>query len=96
MRAGVVEVVVHADDDVQRRAVLHRSGDDDLLHAPLQVRRERRAGAEPPGALEHDLDAESVPVDGSGVCGIGPAERAAVDDQALAVALHRDRPAPVH
>ena len=92
----VVAVVVDADDDVQRAVVLDGRGDDDLAHAALEVRLERLGRAEPPGALEHDVDAGRVPghVARSRLAGL--AQRGAVDGEVVPLGAHVAVPAPVH
>ncbi len=71
----VVEVVVDADDHVQR-PLLHRCGDDDLAHALAEIGLERLRRAEPARALEHDLDAELAPRHIPGLGGAAVAKRA--------------------
>ena len=62
-RVGLVELVVDADDDVQRAVVLDRRRDDDALHAALEVAVELLGLQELAGAFEDDVAAEIAPGD---------------------------------
>jgi hypothetical protein len=52
----VVDVVVDAEDDIGRVAVLDRGADHDLLHAGREIGRERRLRLEDAGAVDHHVD----------------------------------------
>jgi hypothetical protein len=57
---GLVEMIVDPHDHVQG-PVLHRSRDDDLPDAAVQVGGEHPARLEPAGALHHHVDPELAP-----------------------------------
>ena len=58
---GIVETVVDADDDVERRVVLDRRRDDDPLHAAVEIALKLVGLQELAGAFEHDVAAEIAP-----------------------------------
>ena len=60
-RVGIVELVVDADDDVERGVVLDRRRDDDALHAAVEIALELLGLQELAGAFEHDVAAEIAP-----------------------------------
>ncbi len=60
---GIVEMVVDADDDVERAVVLDRRGDDDALHAAVEIALQLLGLQELAGAFQHDVAAEIAPGD---------------------------------
>ena len=74
MSGKLGRVVVDADHHVQRALLLHRRGDDDLAHTPLEIGSERVDRAEAPRALEDELDPRGLPGDLAGSRGRGPAD----------------------
>ena len=88
---GVVDLVeVHAEDDVgvDRLGALARRREDDLARAGLQVLLGVGAGAEAPGGLDDDVDAEVGPRQVAGVALAEHADLAAVEGDDVAVAGH--------
>ena len=63
----VVQVVVHADDDVQRRRVLDRRGDDHALHAAIEIALKLVRLQKLAGAFQHDVAAEIAPGNVAGI-----------------------------
>ena len=90
---GLVAVVVHTDDHVQRRGLLHRSRDDHLANALPEVGLERLHGPKLARALEHDLDSGVTPGNGAGIGDAGVAEPCAVDREGVGLSLRALRPA---
>ena len=64
--AGLVEMVVDADDDVERAVVLDRRRDDHPLHAAVEIALQLLRLQELAGAFEHDVAAEIAPGDVAG------------------------------
>ena len=64
MLRWLIEMIVDADDDIERAGLLHRRGDDHALHAAGEVAVELLGLEELAGAFEHDIAAEIAPGDG--------------------------------
>ena len=94
---GVVAVVVDADDDVQRRAVLHRSGDDDLADAALEERRRAsaRTGTCPSTRARRRRRAAAQSTPAGSEASDQPSRRPSTVSDSV-VAAHGRRPASVH
>ena len=56
-------MIVHAHDDERVDLVARRNGEDDRLRTPVEVFLEDRARPVLPRRLDHDVDAESGPID---------------------------------
>ena len=63
MTPGIVLPVVDSDDDVECAVVLDRGGDDDALHAAIEIGLQLLGFQELAGALENDVAAEIPPWD---------------------------------
>ena len=59
--AGSIAMIVDADDDVQRRRVFHRRGDDYPLHAAIEVAPQLIRLEKLASAFEDDIAAEIAP-----------------------------------
>ena len=94
-RSRLVEVVVDADDEVQRARSLTGAATITLRTPCSKYGSSELPRAEPARALEHDLDAELAPRHIAGLGGAAVAERRPVDRQHVAVAVHVLGPAPV-
>ena len=64
MLPWLIEMIVDADDDVERAGLLHRSGDDHALDAAGEVAVELLGLEELAGAFEHHIAAKVAPGDG--------------------------------
>ena len=76
----VVELVVDADDDVERGCVLDRRRDDDALHAAIEIGLQLIRLEEFAGAFQHDVAAEIAPGHIARRRGCAEAEALVVDD----------------
>ena len=90
----LVEMIIDPDDDVQRVA-LDRSGHDHLADTLAKVDLEALPGAEPAGALEHDLDTELTPGHVARGGGVAVTKCRPVDGEHILLAVYVLGPAPV-
>ena len=69
----IVEMIVDADDDVERALILDGRGDDDPLHAAIEVGLQLLGLQKLAGAFENDVAAEIAPRHIAGRRGFGEA-----------------------
>ena len=93
MAFRVIEVVVHADDDIERGRVLYRRSHDDPLYAAVEIALELVGFQELPGAFEHNVAAELAPGNVPGI-GSGAEADATSANRDGALAVHPERTVP--